>query len=170
MVKRLFTSLIFLVLACSASFGEDAATVLSFYHTHTHERFTITYREDGKYARQELENLNHFLRDFRTEEKYSMDIALLDVLYKLKQNTSSNGDIEIISAYRSAKTNEMLRKNTTGVVKGSLHLQGRAIDIRFSDVDTKKLRDVAKSLQLGGVGYYPMSDFIHIDTGRIRAW
>ena len=144
--------------------------VLHFYHTHTKERLTLEYSANGSYSSEQLENLYYFLRDFRTNEQRVIDIGLLDTIYQLKKITASKGDVEIISAFRSTKTNEMLRKKTSGVAKGSLHLEGRAIDIRFSDIDTKKLYKFAKSLQLGGVGYYPASNFIHIDSGRVRFW
>jgi uncharacterized protein YcbK (DUF882 family) len=99
-----------------------------------------------------------------------MDRVLLDMLYRLQQTAGVRGEFEIISAYRSPKTNEMLRKKGGGVAKRSLHMQGRAIDIRLCGYDLKRLRDHAVALKAGGVGYYPKSNFIHLDTGRFRYW
>ena len=169
-IKLLYPISIFLVLIAPHSLGDDDSLLLSFYHTHTHEKFSIKFRSDGNYLREELQNLNRFLRDFRTGETQEIDIALLEILHLLKIRSRSKGNIEIISAYRSSKTNDMLRKKTTGVVKNSLHLQGRALDIRFSDVNTKTLHQIARSLGMGGVGYYPRSKFIHIDVGQARNW
>lgn len=165
-------SLVFIIIIvfCTDSFAADARTFFHFYHTHTKERFTLEYREDRNYLAEDLAKLYHFLRDHRTDEQHTIDIALLDILYRLKQITASTGDIEIISAFRSANTNEMLRNSTSGVAKRSLHLKGRAMDIRFSDITTEQLRDAGNTLQAGGVGYYPASNFIHIDTGRARFW
>lgn len=99
-----------------------------------------------------------------------MDRALLDMLYGLQQGIGGEGEFEIISAYRSPKTNQMLRTKSGGVAKRSLHMQGRAIDVRLCGCDLKTLRDQALAMKAGGVGYYPKSNFIHIDTGRFRSW
>jgi uncharacterized protein YcbK (DUF882 family) len=99
-----------------------------------------------------------------------MDRALLEMLYQLQQSTGVEGEFEIISAYRSPKTNTMLRSKSGGVAKRSLHMQGKAIDVRLCGCDLKTLRDSAITLQAGGVGYYPKSNFIHVDTGRFRYW
>ena len=99
-----------------------------------------------------------------------MDPSVFDVLYEIQQKSGSTGTFEVISAYRSPQTNEMLRSKSGGVAKNSQHLQGKAIDVRLTDLDTAELRDVALSLGLGGVGYYAGSDFVHVDTGRVRRW
>lgn len=143
---------------------------LSFYHTHTAESLTITYFKDGEYIPSALQALNHFLRDFRTGDATEMDPAVFDILHEILQETGSTGTFEVISAYRSPKTNEMLRSKSSGVARNSQHLHGNAIDVRLRGVDTAKLRDVAISLQRGGVGYYRSSDFIHVDTARVRSW
>ena len=143
---------------------------LSFYHTHTAESLTVTYYRDGEYVPAALDELNHFLRDFRTGDATEMDPAVFDILYDLRAKVGSNGTYEIISAYRSPKTNEMLRSKSNGVARNSQHLHGNAIDVRLRGVDTAELRDAAISLQRGGVGYYRSSDFIHVDTGRVRTW
>jgi uncharacterized protein YcbK (DUF882 family) len=143
---------------------------LSFYHTHTAEALTVTYYRDGEYVGSALAELDHFLRDFRTGDAVSMDPAVFDVLHEIQLESGSTGTYEIISAYRSPATNEMLRDNSSGVAKNSQHLLGKAIDVRLTDLDTSELRDVALSLQRGGVGYYKKSDFVHVDTGRVRQW
>jgi len=117
-----------------------------------------------------LAELNHFLRDFRTDDAVNMDPAVFDILYDIQIASGSVGTYQIISAYRSPATNEVLRGNSNGVAKNSQHLLGRAIDVRLTDLDTAELRDVALSLQRGGVGYYSKSDFVHVDTGRVRQW
>jgi len=99
-----------------------------------------------------------------------MDLELLDTLAELRAMTGSRAEFQVVSGYRSPKTNEMLRNSSSGVAKRSLHMQGRAIDIRLSGYDTAKLRKAALSLGRGGVGYYARSDFIHVDTGRVRTW
>ncbi len=143
---------------------------LSFQHTHTDQRLTVTYYRDGAYVPQALEELNRFLFDFRTGDVVEMDPALFDILHSLQKATGSTGTFEVISAYRSPETNEMLRRRSSGVAKRSQHLLGKAIDVRLTDVDTHILRDVALSMESGGVGYYPRSNFIHVDTGRVRRW
>lgn len=143
---------------------------LAFNHAHTGERETILYWRDGEYLPKGLKAANHLLRDHRTGESTQMDRQLLDLLYALQLTTGEEGEFQIISAYRSPKTNEMLRGSTGGVAKRSLHMQGKAIDIRFCACDLKRLRDKAISLGVGGVGYYPDSNFIHVDTGRVRYW
>ena len=143
---------------------------LSFYHTHTAESLDVTYFRNGGYVSSALGELNEFLRDFRTGDKTTMDPAVFDVLYEIQQRSGSTGTYEIISAYRSPKTNDMLRSRSGGVAKNSQHLLGKAIDVRLTDLDTAELRDVALSLGLGGVGYYDASDFVHVDTGRVRRW
>jgi uncharacterized protein YcbK (DUF882 family) len=143
---------------------------LSFYHTHTSESLTVMYYRDGEYVASALTELNDFLRDFRTDDATSMDPAVFDILHEIQTESGSTGTYEIISAYRSPETNEMLRDNSNGVAKNSQHLLGKAIDVRLTDLDTAALRDVALSLQRGGVGYYDKSDFVHVDTGRVRQW
>ena len=155
-------------LALPASANSDRQ--LSFYHTHTGERLTVTYWQDGEYLQSALAEINHFLRDFRTGDTFDMDPQLLDTLHLVYQQTGSQGHFEVISAYRSAKTNEMLRSRSGGVAKNSQHVHGKAIDVRLTDVPISTLRRVAYELKRGGVGYYETSDFVHLDTGRFRTW
>jgi uncharacterized protein YcbK (DUF882 family) len=142
---------------------------LSLFHTHTGERLEIDFHP-RLCTTHTLNRINHFLRDFRTGEVHAIDTKLFVVLCSIQQAVGSNGTYEIISGYRSKATNAKLRKSSSKVAKKSLHMSGRAIDIRLSDLKTIKLRDLARSLKSGGVGYYADSDFIHIDTGRVRSW
>ncbi len=148
----------------------DASRSLSFYHTHTGEKLAITYYEQGDYHLDALAETNRFLRDFRTGEEYPIDRGLLDILHGIRQATGSNGRFEVISGYRSPKTNAALQAKSNGVAKRSRHMQGRAIDVRLTGVDTAQLRKAALAQNGGGVGYYPKSGFVHLDTGRVRQW
>ncbi len=148
----------------------EAARSLSFYHTHTGEKLALTYYEQGDYHQDALAEANRFLRDFRTGEEYPIDHGLLDILHGIRRATGSNGRFEVISGYRSPKTNAALRSKSNGVAKRSLHMQGRAIDVRLTGVDTAHLRKAALALKGGGVGYYPKPRFVHLDTGRVRHW
>lgn len=143
---------------------------LAFEHTHTGERVSLVYRLEGSYLPSSLRTLEHFLRDFRTGDQHPIDPQLLDILSSLSGITGSRAPFQVISAYRSPYTNAMLRERGRGVARSSLHLEGRAIDIRLADVPLADLRDAARSLQAGGVGYYPGPDFVHVDTGRVRVW
>jgi uncharacterized protein YcbK (DUF882 family) len=150
-----------------ASPGEERR--LSFLHTHTRETLTVPYFADGQYLAAGLSRLDAFLRDHRTGEQHPIDPALFDILNDLRLATGAKAPFQVISAYRSPRTNETLRRGG-GVASRSLHLEGRAIDVRLSDVRTSTLRDAALELARGGVGYYRASDFVHVDTGRIRRW
>lgn len=143
---------------------------LAFYHTHTQKTLEITYLVAGEYVDDALIEINSFLADFRTGDAVEMDPELLDLIYEVRESLGTDATFEVISAYRSPKTNEMLRQRSGGVAKKSQHLLGKAIDVRLRGVPTASLRDVAVSLQGGGVGYYEKSDFVHIDTGRVRRW
>lgn len=145
---------------------------LSFYHTHTGKRLDVVYSRDGAYVPSALEEINHFLFDFRTGDKAEMDPELLDLIYDVREALGSDGVYQVVSAYRSPKTNEMLRGRSqkSGVAKNSQHLLGKAIDVRLEGITTATLRDKAISMQRGGVGYYEASDFVHMDTGRVRRW
>ncbi len=143
---------------------------LSFYHTHTNKKLEVTYSRDGEYIDSALVEINSFLADFRTGDVTSMDPKLLDLIYDIRESLGSNGTFDVISAYRSTITNEMLRNQNGGVAKNSQHLLGKAIDVRLDDVDLPKLRDAALAMQRGGVGYYEKSNFVHVDTGRVRRW
>jgi uncharacterized protein YcbK (DUF882 family) len=143
---------------------------LRFTHTHTGERLAIEYFAGNAYLPDALATVNHFLRDFRTEEVHEIDSSLLDLLHSLAAVTETSRPFQVISGYRSPATNEMLRHHSEGVAAGSLHMVGQAIDIRLADVPLATLRQAALGIRRGGVGYYPVSDFVHVDTGRIRTW
>jgi uncharacterized protein YcbK (DUF882 family) len=134
--------------------------------SHPHRRrMSNTAKRPGRAA-----TINQLLRDFRSGEVHPIDPQLLDILYVLRGQVDSRAPFEIISAFRSPATNEMLAHNSSGVARSSLHLSGRAIDIRLPGVATANLRDASMRLRAGGVGYYRDSDFIHVDTGRVRYW
>lgn len=143
---------------------------LRFFHTHTSEKLRITYAENGHYVPEALAEINHLLRDFRSGEVHDIDPRLLDTLHEVRSLTGSSARFEIISGFRSPATNDMLRHASSGVAKKSLHMQGQAIDVRLGGTPTSQLRRAALSLARGGVGYYPESDFVHLDTGRVRSW
>jgi len=144
--------------------------VLSFVHTHTGERLALPYWADGAYLPQSLSRVEVFLRDFRSGEQHTIDPALLDQLAALRLATGSSAPFQVISGYRSPSTNSALRAAGGGQARHSLHMQGRAIDIRLADVRSSVLRGAALELALGGVGYYPTEDFVHVDTGPVRRW
>ncbi len=164
------------VIACVASASqiklEDNARQLSFYHTHTGKHLDITYSRNGVYIPSALEEINRFLYDFRTGDNAEMDPELLDLIYDVRAALDSDGTYQVVSAYRSPKTNEMLRGRSpnSGVAKNSQHLLGKAIDVRLEGVKTAALRDTALAMNRGGVGFYEESDFVHLDTGRPRSW
>ena len=143
---------------------------LAFRHTHTDERLHLAFRNRHGYIQPALNRIDWLLRDFRTGESTRMDPQLYDMLHAL--GVACGGDtFEIISGYRSPVTNTMLRKTRGGgVAKRSLHMDGRAIDVRLQGVSCARLRDLALTAGRGGVGYYHRSDFVHLDTGRVRSW
>jgi uncharacterized protein YcbK (DUF882 family) len=143
---------------------------LSFVHTHTGERLSSVYFADGNYQPHELERINHLLRDFRTGEVHVIDPGTLDILADLRTLAGRDSPYEVICGYRSPQTNAMLRSHSTGVAEHSLHMQGRAIDVRLQGFPTARLHELALGMQRGGVGFYPASDFVHLDNGRVRAW
>ncbi len=143
---------------------------LHLTHTHTGERLAIEYFRGGTYLPDALATVNHFLRDFRTGDEHGIDPELLDLLNVLARVTETSKPFQVISGYRSPATNEMLRHRSEGVAAGSLHINGQAIDIRLADVPLAKLRHAALDARRGGVGYYAASDFVHVDTGRVRTW
>ncbi|MCI5124193.1 MAG: DUF882 domain-containing protein [Candidatus Electrothrix sp. AR5] len=156
--------------ALSRITGQKSPRTLSFYHTHTHEYLTITYANGGIYDPVALKRINTYLKDFRTSEIHPIDPALLDILWAVQEKMRCNRTYEIISGYRSPATNNTLRSRSKGVAKRSLHMKGMAVDIRLRGKKTYLVRDCAASLRSGGVGYYADSNFVHIDTGRVRTW
>lgn len=169
LTRRRFTALL-AAAPVLAHAKADAPRVLSFSHLHTGERLELEYFAAGAYRPEALQAVNQLLRDFRTGEVGDIDPALLDLLHGLREATASRRPFQIISGYRSPATNRMLHERSDGVATKSLHMSGRAIDIRLADVPLATLRDAARAAGRGGVGYYPGSDFVHVDTGRVRAW
>ena len=143
---------------------------LQFFHTHTGKRLNVVYKHRDEYVPDALKEINAFLSDFRTGDVTEIDPQLLDLMFDIRESLASTGTFEVISAYRSPATNEMLRQRSGGVARNSQHVLGKAIDVRLTDIELTKLRDKAISMQRGGVGYYAKSHFVHIDTGRVRHW
>jgi len=165
----LATSLAGLLAPVKHALGMDEKR-LSFYHTHTGKKLDVTFARGGEFIDSALKEVNEFLSDFRTGDATEIDPELLNLIYDIRESLGSKGRFEVISAYRSPKTNDMLRSRSSGVAKNSQHLKGKAIDIRLDDVELPKLRDAALAQKRGGVGYYAKSNFVHIDTGRVRRW
>ena len=143
---------------------------VSLYNLHTGERINQPYWMKGSYLPDSLSAINTVLRDFRTGEVYPIDPGLLDLLSALQQRVGSQRGYEVISGYRSPATNAMLHNASNGVATRSLHMLGQAIDIRLPGRELDEVRRAARALQRGGVGYYPRSDFVHLDTGAFRTW
>jgi len=150
--------------------GVKVHKTLAFEHHHTGETLNITYYEQGRYVYGALEEISYFLRDYHNDEVHSVDPALLDQLHNVKLLLGVNTPFHVVSGYRSPQTNASLRRHSRGVARQSLHMEGRAIDIRMEGVSAKTIRDAGLALQSGGVGYYPSSNFVHLDTGDTRAW
>jgi len=146
---------------------------LRFYHTHTNEHIDIVYRRGDTYLPGALDQLDYFLRDWRTGQVHRYDPRVFDLLHDLLASVDKPSDeINVICGYRTPQTNEFLRTRNvhTGVAEHSLHIQAEAIDIRLPDLSTASLRDAALELHRGGVGYYQASNFVHVDVGRVRRW
>lgn len=163
-------AVVMLVFSHNALSSIGASRQLDFYHTHTGKSLTITYHDGSDYIPSALVEINQFLGDFRNGHVHEIDTDTLDILYRLRVELDSSQPYEIISGYRSPETNAMLRKAGRKVAKKSLHMEGKAIDVRLRGTDTASLRDAALRLKLGGVGYYRDSDFVHVDSGRVRSW
>ncbi len=167
----LIASMLPLMGARSAMASTDNGTwKIAFRHAHTGESFSGVYRVGDKYLPEAFERINYVLRDFRTKEVFPMDPHMIDILSLIHKKLDANDPYNILSAYRSPKTNAMLGKRTRGVASNSFHMYGQATDIRIPGYGAKKIRNVAKSLKAGGVGYYPRSGFVHVDTGAVRSW
>jgi len=143
---------------------------LDMLNLHTGERVKATYWVQGRYIPDALQSIDRVLRDHRSGEQHAIDPRLLDLMEYLRYRMGRVQPFHIISGYRSPATNAMLSANSNGVATKSLHMQGKAIDVRLPGVPLATLRKAAISLNAGGVGYYPKSDFIHLDTGTPRNW
>ncbi len=165
-----------LLLAAAGSVHNAAALnetkTLSFHHTHSGEDLTVTFKRDGRYDEAALKQLNHFLRDWRTQEETVMDRHLFDILWEVYRDVDGKQPIQIISSYRSPATNSMLRRRSSGVARFSQHMLGHAMDFYIPGVPLEQIRFAGLRLQRGGVGFYPTSGspFVHLDTGSIRHW
>jgi uncharacterized protein YcbK (DUF882 family) len=159
-----------LALAPAALGAGGDARALRLFHTHTGETLAVTYYENGSYSPQALAQLVDFLSDWRNGRQHEIDPELLDILWRIQLAGRHVSTWEVISAYRSPETNEMLRSRSGGVARKSQHLEGKAIDVRLRGMDTRELQRLALELRSGGVGYYEKSDFVHVDTGRVRRW
>lgn len=141
-----------------------------FRNSHTGESFNGVYRVGNKYLPEAFDRLNYVLRDFRTGEIFPMDPRVIDLMSVIQKKTGQKQPLEVLSGYRSPKTNAGLRHESSGVAKNSFHMYGQALDMRLRGYSTRGLRNIAVNLKGGGVGYYPRSDFIHVDTGSVRSW
>jgi len=166
-----------LLLIAGAGAVQDATALnetrtLSFHHTHSDEDITVTFKRDGRYDEEALKKLNHFLRDWRSQEQTTMDRRLFDILWEVHREVDGKKPINIISSYRSPATNSMLRRRSSGVARNSQHVLGQAIDFYIPDVPLERVRHAGLRLQRGGVGFYPTSGspFVHLDTGSVRHW
>lgn len=143
---------------------------LSFYHLHTGETLKVTYWAEGGHIPEALTEINHILRDFRTDEVSPIDVRLLDLLHRLREDLDTTKPYNIISGYRSPATNTKLARGSRGVASRSMHLVGKAIDVRLPGRPLRKLHRAAVAQKSGGVGFYPNSNFVHLDVGRVRYW
>lgn len=147
-----------------------ASRRVAFRNTHTGETFSGVYRIGNKYLPDAFSRINHVLRDHRTGEQFPMDPRVMDIVYSVHQMTGSSEPYDVLSGYRCPTSNAGLRSHSRGVAKNSLHMTGQAIDLRLQNFSTARLRDIAKSLRAGGVGYYRSSNFVHMDSGDVRTW
>jgi uncharacterized protein YcbK (DUF882 family) len=166
-----------LLLLAGAGSVHDATALnetrsLSFHHTHSEEDLTVTFKRDGRYDEAALKQLNHYLRDWRSQDETTMDRRLFDILWEVYRDVDGKKPIQIISSYRSPATNSMLRRRSSGVARFSQHMLGHAMDFYIPDVPLEQIRFAGLRLQRGGVGFYPTSGspFVHLDTGSIRHW
>jgi len=149
----------------------DNSYQLHLFHTHTGERLDIVYRDAEGYDEESLARLNRYLRDHRTGDIHQYDPRVFDLLHELTMELGNPDlEIDVVCGYRTPWSNEFLRTHGHGVARHSLHMQAMAIDIRVPGISTAQLRDAALALHRGGVGYYPASDFVHVDVGRVRRW
>lgn len=159
-----------LALPAAPAFAGGDPKRLSFVNLHTGETLSATFWTGEGYRPEALAKLDLILRDWRTDEVTEIDPRLFDLLYAVARKLDSEAPFGIVSGYRSPATNAKLASASNGVAKKSLHMRGMAIDLRLADRELAALRDSAWKLQRGGVGYYPKSDFVHLDTGRPRHW
>ena len=143
---------------------------VALHNMHTGEIVRTVYFADGRYVPSGLRTIDHVLRDWRTDEIIKMDPKVVDILYLLQRELDPDGPLEVVCGYRSPATNAMLRRRSRAVAKHSLHMHGMAVDFRLPNQPIRVLHEAAVSLKAGGVGYYPRSNFIHVDCGPVRYW
>jgi uncharacterized protein YcbK (DUF882 family) len=143
---------------------------LSFHNVHTDEELTISCCPEKDYDRETRLRFSSLLRDHHADEVREMDPGLIDIFFALSAFTGTNGTFKILSGYRSPETNSWLRRFSHGVAEHSMHIEGKAVDIRMDELSIREIRQAGLALAMGGVGYYPRSNFVHLDTGRIRNW
>lgn len=148
----------------------QASKRIAFRNLHTPESLEVEFFRDGDYVPEALSAIQVLLRDFRNGEQHPIDPPLLDYLHDLARSAGVDPQFHVISGYRSPVTNALLHEHSNGVARNSLHMQGRAIDVRLAGIDCAQLAGLALDMARGGVGYYRSSDFVHLDTGRIRSW
>jgi uncharacterized protein YcbK (DUF882 family) len=175
--RRSFLQLGLATLACSAVAPAYAAMPrlksireLAMHNLHTDERLRVTFWKDGKYDRAALAKINHLMRDHYSGDEFPMDPRLIDLMYDLQHRVKNDHPVELISGYRSPKTNMMLASYSDGVAKKSYHTKGMAMDIRLPGTSLATVHNTALAMKRGGVGYYPDSQFVHIDVGPLRKW
>jgi uncharacterized protein YcbK (DUF882 family) len=170
-VPLIFAGIMFSSSRCAADSSALQEHRLRLYHTHTGEHIDIVYRRGDRYLPEAEAQLDHFLRDHRTGDVKHYDPHVFDILSDLAATVGHpDAEIDIICGYRTPWSNEFLRVRSPGVAKKSQHMQAHAIDIRIPGIDTLTLYNAALALGRGGVGYYPRSAFVHIDTGHVRTW
>ena len=156
--------------AAFARYTQSGYRRLGFRHLHTGESLTVTYWENGRYLPDALGEINYLLRDHRSDDVHPIAPGLLDTLTALQTSMEFNAPYEVISGFRSRATNEKLRRMGRAVARRSMHLEGKAVDVRVAGQNLQQMRATAMALQAGGVGYYSRSGFIHLDVGRVRSW
>lgn len=152
------------------SLPKDGAYTIGLNNVHTGESFHGVYRVGGKYLPEAFDKINVVMRDFRTNDIFPIDPRVIDIIYAVHQHSRAKVPFSVLSGYRSPQTNAMLRRHKRGVAVNSLHLTGQAIDVNIPGVRIARLRDAAQKLRAGGVGYYPVSNFVHMDSGEVRHW
>lgn len=143
---------------------------LKLRHLHTDERLDVVYHAGGRYVPAALLQIDHFMRDWREERAIKMDHRVLDFIFAVQLQVGALGECEILCGYRTPETNALLRRRSSGVAKRSYHMFGRAVDLNLPQARLRRVRDTALDLGRGGVGYYPRSHFIHLDSGDVRTW
>jgi uncharacterized protein YcbK (DUF882 family) len=156
--------------SAEAAAGNEAVRRLTLKNLHTPEVLDVVYRRGDRYVPEALAQVEVLLRDYRTGDRHPIDPQLLDILYEVAHDIGVAPVFSVISGYRSPQTNAMLHERSAEVASHSLHMEGRAIDVRLTEVNCADLADKALRMKRGGVGYYRQSDFVHLDTGRVRTW